>query len=85
VVGGSDVIAAPNSYIAAGASAAVLDKSGAANGPVMDYVLGKTPRRELAGVMLKEGIQPPDRCKPLHPNDWHLPDVTVARQCLTHI
>ena len=36
VVGGSDAIAAPQVYFAAGATAVVLDKSGAANGPIMD-------------------------------------------------
>ena len=44
VVGGSDVIAEPQLYLRAGASAIVLDKSGAANGPIMRYVLGKTSR-----------------------------------------
>nr|VFJ54966.1 MAG: hypothetical protein BECKDK2373C_GA0170839_10468 [Candidatus Kentron sp. DK] len=85
VVGGSDVIAEPESYLAAGASVLVLDKSGAANAPVMDYVLGRPPREELSGVMLANGngAQPPLRVKQaMSPQDWPLPDVSVARQCL---
>lgn len=46
VVGGSDAIAEPQVYLAAGAAAVVLDKSGAANGPIMDYVLGKEPNMQ---------------------------------------
>ncbi len=83
VVGGSDAIAEPQFYFAAGAAAVVLDKSGAANAPIIDYVLGKTPRTELSGVILATGKQPSERPrKPLSPEDWPLPDVSVARQCL---
>jgi hypothetical protein len=83
VVGGSDAIAATHSYLAAGAMAVVLDKSGAANGLIMDYVLGKTPRKELAGVILANGNQPPQRIQqPLSPQDWALPKLAVVKQCL---
>ncbi len=83
VVGGSDAIAAPHSYFAAGASAIVLDKSGAANGSVLDYVLGNTPRDELSGVMLANGNQPPPRVKRLSRiDDWPLPTQSVVKQCL---
>lgn len=83
VVGGSDAIAQPQAYLAAGAAAIVLDKSGAANAPIMDYVLGNTPREELSGVILAQGSQPPPRAKkPLSPENWHLPSLTVAQQCL---
>ena len=83
MVGGSDAIAAPMEYLSAGAAAIVLDKSGAANAPVMDYVLGNPPRAPLSGVMLAEGQQPPARVKKaLHPQDWVLPEVSVAQQCL---
>lgn len=85
VIGGSDAIAAPHVYLAAGASAVVLDKSGAANAPIMDYVLGRTPREELAGVILAENdtvIQPPPRIRrALSPQDWPLPTLSVAEQC----
>ncbi len=37
VVGGSDAIAEPHHYLAAGAKAIVIDKSGAANWPIFDY------------------------------------------------
>jgi hypothetical protein len=83
VVGGSDAIAEPQPYLAAGAAAIVLDKSGAANAPIIDYVLGKTPREELSGVMLANGSQPPARVRrPLHPQDWPIPDESVIKQCL---
>ncbi len=83
VVGGSDAIAEPHFYFAAGAAAIVLDKSGAANAPIMDYVLGKTPREELSGVLLANGNQPPARIRrPLSPEDWPLPEISVAKQCL---
>ena len=83
VVGGSDAIAEPQPYLAAGATAIVLEKSGAANAPIMDYVLGKTPREELSGVMLANGSQPPPRVRrPLHPQDWPIPDESVIKQCL---
>ncbi|RKZ39653.1 MAG: radical SAM protein [Gammaproteobacteria bacterium] len=84
VVGGSDAIAAPQVYFAAGAVAVVLDKSGAANGPIMDYVLGKTPREELSGVMLANSSQQPSpRAKRfLSPEEWALPELSVVQQCL---
>ncbi|RKZ42506.1 MAG: radical SAM protein, partial [Candidatus Parabeggiatoa sp. nov. 3] len=63
VVGGSDAIAESQFYFAAGATAVVLDKSGAANAPIMDYVLGKTPREALSGVILANGNQPPPRVR----------------------
>nr|VFK37556.1 MAG: hypothetical protein BECKSD772F_GA0070984_101642 [Candidatus Kentron sp. SD]VFK43283.1 MAG: hypothetical protein BECKSD772E_GA0070983_10244 [Candidatus Kentron sp. SD]VFK80442.1 MAG: hypothetical protein BECKSD772D_GA0070982_11155 [Candidatus Kentron sp. SD] len=83
VAGGSDAIAASSAYLAAGASAVVLDKSGAANAPIMDHVLGRTPREELAGVTLADGNQPPPRVRrPFHPEDWPLPELSVVKQCL---
>ncbi|KHD07479.1 radical SAM protein [Candidatus Thiomargarita nelsonii] len=83
VVGGSDAIAESQSYLAAGATSVVLDKSGAANAPIMDYVLGKTPREELSGVILANGSQPPLRVRrALHPEDWPIPDDSVIKQCL---
>nr|VFK35323.1 MAG: hypothetical protein BECKMB1821I_GA0114274_11117 [Candidatus Kentron sp. MB]VFK77135.1 MAG: hypothetical protein BECKMB1821H_GA0114242_11029 [Candidatus Kentron sp. MB] len=83
VVGGSDAIADPGFYLAAGAIAVVLDKSGAANAPIMDHALGRTPREALSGVILADGNQPPPRVRrPLSPEDWPLPEISVARQCL---
>jgi len=83
VIGGSDVIAEPQPYLAAGASAIVLDKSGAANAPIMDLMLGRTPRDELSGVILAEGNQPSPRSKKvLSPQDWPLPTASIVNQCL---
>jgi hypothetical protein len=84
VVGGSDAIAESQFYLAAGATAVVLDKSGAANGAIMDYVLGNSPREALSGVILANvNNQPPPRVRqPLSPEDWPLPEISVAQQCL---
>ncbi len=83
VVGGSDAVADPQVYLAAGAAAVVLDKSGAANAPIMDYVLGRTARETLSGVLLADGVQPPRRVhRTLHPEDWPIPEKSVIEQCL---
>jgi hypothetical protein len=82
VVGGSDAIAEPNHYLKAGATAIVTDKSGAANWPIFDYVLGKTPRENLTGAILADGRYYPTRIKAMSPDEWALPSVEVARQCL---
>lgn len=82
VVGGSDAIAEPHHYLQAGASAVVTDKSGAANWPILDYVLGQTPREDLSGVVLADGRGFAPRTKAKSPDEWALPSVDVARQCL---
>jgi len=83
IVGGSDAIAEPKSYLGAGASAIVLDKSGAANAAIVNYILRKTPREELSGVILTSGNQPPLRVKrSLHPQEWPIPEASVIEQCL---
>ncbi|MCW5213090.1 hypothetical protein VU04_09300 [Desulfobulbus sp. TB] len=83
VVGGSDAVADPQVYLAAGAAAVVLDKSGAVNAPIMDYVLGRTARETLSGVLLANGVQPPRRVhRTLHPEDWPIPEKSVIEQCL---
>ena len=82
IVGGSDAIAEPSHYLQAGASAVVTDKSGGANRPIIEYVLGNYPKEELAGVILADGSVAPKRIQPLRPEDWPLPSVEVARACL---
>jgi len=82
VVGGSDAIAEPQYYLDAGATAIVIDKSGAANWPIFDYVLGQTPREKLTGVILADGTYHPPRAQAMSPDNWALPSVEVARQCL---
>lgn len=82
IVGGSDAIAEPQTYLAAGASAIVLDKSGAANWAVIDHLTGRTPRGSLSGVMLADGPQVALRVRPGHPEEWTLPSESVVRQCL---
>nr|VFK10784.1 MAG: hypothetical protein BECKLPF1236B_GA0070989_10163 [Candidatus Kentron sp. LPFa] len=84
IVGGSDAIAEPQPYLAAGAAAIVLDKSGAANAPLLDFILGRAPREELSGVILANtDRQPPARIRHLlHPQDWPIPDKSVIEQCL---
>ncbi len=82
VVGGSDVIAEPLYYLDAGATAIVIDKSGAANWPIFDYVLAKTPREKLTGVILADGSYHPTRTQAMSPDEWALPSVEVPKQCL---
>jgi hypothetical protein len=82
VVGGSDAIAEPQPYFTAGATAIVTDKSGAANWPIFDYVLGQPQRQPLSGVILASGQQYPQQQPPLSPQDWPLPSLEVARECL---
>lgn len=81
VAGGSDAIANPEEYIRAGASAVVLDKSGAVNCAVLDYALGNTPRHELGKVMLADGSRPSAKIGIMSPEDWPLPSVKVAQEC----
>lgn len=82
IVGGSDAIAAPQVYFQAGASAVVLDKSGAANWAIYDFAVGRTPREPLTGVILADGTQYAKRIPAMTPHEWPLPSVEVARQCL---
>lgn len=82
VVGGSDAIAEPEHYLKAGATAIVIDKSGAANWPIFDHVLGKTPRENITGAILADGHSYRTRTKAMSPDEWALPSVEVAKQCL---
>ncbi len=82
VVGGSDALAAPHHYLQAGAAAVVEDKSGGANRAIMDHVLGRPLRQPLAGVVLADGASYPRLVKSISPDDWAIPSVAVARDCL---
>jgi hypothetical protein len=82
VVGGSDPFAVPEPYFKAGAKAVIQDKSGAANWAILDYVLGKTPREKLTGVLLANGKQYPKRRPPMSPQEWPIPSKEVIKQCL---
>lgn len=82
VVGGSDAFAEPRLYLDAGATAIVLDQSGAVNAAIMDHVLGKEPREALSEVMLADGQLIPRRLPALSPEDWALPDISTVKECL---
>ncbi len=82
VVGGSDAVAEPQYYLAAGAAAAVLDKSGAANAAILDQVLGRPLRDTLTEVVLRDGTAIPRTRPARSPEDWALPDLEVATACL---
>jgi hypothetical protein len=82
VMGGSDVLAEPKPYFQAGADVIVIDKSGAANWSIFDYVLGKEQRSPLSGVIFADGRQYSKTLHPLHPQEWELPPIKVARACL---
>ncbi|NEO98933.1 MAG: radical SAM protein [Symploca sp. SIO2E9] len=82
VVGGSDPIADPQVYLRNGAAVVVEDKSGAANWPLFNYLLGKGTKEEISGVILADGTKYPKRNPSLHPEEWSLPSTEVAKQCL---
>ncbi|MEZ4734815.1 MAG: hypothetical protein R3E79_47590 [Caldilineaceae bacterium] len=82
IIGGSDAIAEPDPYLQAGATAVVVDKSGAANRPIIEYVLGNYPKEELSGVILADGTHCNKWVSPLSPEDWPLPSVETARACV---
>ena len=82
VVGGSDAFAEPRPYLHAGADAVVKDKSGAANLPLIDHVLGRTPRVPLSGVVLTDGTELAARRPPMRPEEWPLPSHQVVEQTM---
>lgn len=82
VAGGSDVISQPQLYLDAGATAIVTDKSGAANWAIFDRLLGQPQREELSGVLLANGNQYGKKRHPLHPQDWTIPSISIAKACL---
>lgn len=82
IVGGSDAIAEPQTYLAAGASAVVTDKSGGSNWAIIDHLTGRAPRGSLAGAILAEGQPSPAAARPSHPQDWPLPSPEVVAACL---
>ncbi|MDE5082088.1 MAG: radical SAM protein [Trichodesmium sp. St18_bin1] len=82
VVGGSDPFAAPEVYLQNGAAVVVKDKSGAANWPLFNYLLGKGPKEALTGVVLADGTEYRRQRVPLQPEEWPLPSVEVAKECL---
>lgn len=82
VVGGSDVFAEPEPYLAAGATAVVRDKSGGANLSLLDHLLGREPREPLAGVAFPDGRDLPPRRPTMHPQDWPLPAPWMVEQTL---
>jgi hypothetical protein len=83
IAGGSDIVAVPHYYLAAGANAVVLDKSGTANGAVLNYLLGESTQDEPAGVMLAGRKYAPKKFRPSFDIDkWPLPTQSVVKQCL---
>ncbi|NEQ68343.1 MAG: radical SAM protein [Symploca sp. SIO2D2] len=82
VVGGSDAFADPQVYLREGAAVVVVDKSGAANWPLFNYLLGKGPKEALTGVVLADGTQYPKHKTPFHPQEWPLPSLELAKDCL---
>ncbi|MGN7611419.1 radical SAM protein [Magnetococcales bacterium HHB-1] len=81
VVGGSDAIAQPQSYLQAGAAAIVLDKSGGANGAILRAVLGEIPKTDIKGALFPESKAPPQRAPTMKIESWPMPSVDMARQC----
>ncbi len=82
IVGGSDAIADPAPYLQAGATAIVIEKSGAANQLIIEYVRGNCTKSDLFGVILADGGLCSKPAKLPNLDDWPLPSVEVARACL---
>ncbi|WP_199315588.1 radical SAM protein [Aerosakkonema funiforme] len=82
IVGGSDAIAEPKLYLQAGAAAVVTDKSGAANWPILDYLLNRPMREPLSGAILADGTKYSLRLHPMTPEEWPLPSLDIVEQCL---
>jgi hypothetical protein len=82
IVGGSDALNVPNLYFQAGARAVVTDKSGAATVPVFDHVLGRARSVAPAGFILSGSGSLPQPVTAMSPQDWPLPSVEIARQCM---
>jgi hypothetical protein len=82
IVGGSDAIAEPQRYLAMGADAVVLDKSGAANWAVIDSLTNRPLRGGLSGVLFRDERPALLRVKPAPPEQWALPSKEVVAQCL---
>lgn len=82
IVGGSDAIAEPHHYLRAGATAVVLDKSGASNQLIFNYLLGREPEEALSGIIFADGRHYPKlRARTKSPDEWALPSVELARAC----
>ena len=81
VVGGSDALATPEPYLAAGATAVVLDKSGAGNAAIVDHVLGSRSD-SVTGVRFASGEIRPNRRPPLATEEWPLPSAESVRATL---
>ncbi|MEM9487648.1 MAG: radical SAM protein [Myxococcota bacterium] len=82
VVGGSDALSRPDIYFEAGAKAVVTDKSGAATVPVFEHVLGIKRTVAPAGFVVAGSTLLAKRATPMSPQDWPVPSVDIARQCL---
>ena len=70
VVGGSDALAEPQHYLTAGASAIVLDKSGAGNAALVGSLLGQQPRESVTGARFATGEVVPNRRPQLAVEEW---------------
>jgi len=82
IVGGSDAIAEPQTYLQMGADAIVLDKSGAANWAVIDCLTRQPLRGTLSGVLFREPQLNSRRVRPGSPELWPIPTQEVVGQCL---
>lgn len=80
VVGGSDAIAEPGVYLGAGATLIVLDKSGGSNVGAIELAFGGSTTHPYS-VRTKDGIVRSGKPR-LHPEQWLLPDLSIARQTL---
>jgi hypothetical protein len=81
IVGGSDAFEEPDWYLAAGADVVVCDKSGAANGGAIEYIM-RGSSDGLAGIALRNGKRLRPARPPMSPQDWPLPDKGLVGETL---
>jgi len=84
IVGGSDVFAEPKAYIAAGATVAIMDKSGGSNIAALEIALtGKTKHAHWLYLPIKGEVR---NGQPLlHPNMWPIPPVKYVAQTFARL
>ncbi len=81
IVGGSDAFAEPDPYISAGATAIVMDKSGASNIAAIQIVMGIKPT--ASSFNLRVGDKTVKSGNPrLHPEEWEIPSVDFVKKTL---
>jgi hypothetical protein len=82
IVGGSDVFADASPYLRAGAEIAILDKSGSANIPAINWLAGAKSGPPPQGLAFADGAVTRASRPPMSPQDWPLPERSIVNATL---